>query len=216
MALGILEQRADARQQTYAKSAGEKAAQIAALVNDLLAFSKASFAASAVQLQLVRVLDTAEEAVRRESVEGANIQLQIPSELTVSADSELLIRALANLLRNAIRHAGNNGPITISATKHTDEITISVADSGPGVPADELNKIFDAFYRLDAARTRETGGVGLGLTIVKTCIESCHGRVTARNRKPAGLEVLIHLPAATEPSASYSSQAPALQTHGSQ
>src|SRR5438067_1307400 len=106
MALGILEQRADASQRTYAKSASEKAAQIAALVNDLLAFSKASFAASTIQLQPVRVLEAAEEAVRRESAEGADIQVQIPNELTVSADPELLIRALANLLRNAIRHAG--------------------------------------------------------------------------------------------------------------
>ncbi len=211
MALGILEQRADASQQTYAKSANEKAAQIAALVNDLLAFSKASFAASTVRLQPVRVVEAAGEAIRRESVEGTDIQLQIPEELIVSAAPELLIRALANLLRNAIRYAGDKGPITLGTAKHADEITISVTDSGPGVPTDELNKIFDAFYRLDTSRTRETGGVGLGLTIVKTCIESCGGTVTARNRQPSGLEVLIHLPAATHVSEDHLAKTPTLQ-----
>ena len=62
--------------------------------------------------------------------------------------------------------------------------------------ADALAKIFDAFYRVDPARTRETGGTGLGLAIVKTCIESCGGAVTARNREPNGLEVIVKLHAA--------------------
>lgn len=197
MALGILEERAGAGQQGYVKSASEKAAQIAALVNDLLAFSKASLGASTVRLQPVNLHKVAEEAIRREAAEGVEIQLQVPAEFSVMADSELLIRALSNLLRNAIRYAREAGPITISAAKHGHEITSSVADSGPGVPVEELAKIFDAFYRVDSARTRETGGVGLGLTIVKTCVESCGGTVAAQNRSPAGLEVLVRLPAAS-------------------
>jgi two-component system sensor histidine kinase CpxA len=73
-----------------------------------------------------------------------------------------------------------------------------VADSGPGVPEEELPRIFDAFHRVDRSRTRETGGVGLGLTIVKACIDSCGGMVTARNREPHGLEVTVQLSAAAE------------------
>ena len=76
---------------------------------------------------------------------------------------------------------------------------MSVADDGPGVPPPELPRIFDAFYRVDTARTRETGGVGLGLSIVKICVEACGGTVSARNREPQGLEVILHLSVAERP-----------------
>ena len=71
-----------------------------------------------------------------------------------------------------------------------------MADAGPGVPEEELHKIFDAFYRVDTSRARETGGVGLGLSIVKMCAEACGGTVAARNRPEGGLEVTLRLPAA--------------------
>ncbi len=196
MSLGILEQRAVEADMPYVRAASEKAGQIAALVGELLSFSKASFGASSVQLSEVRVADAVGEAVVRENTEGSEIVVAIPDDLTVSAAPDLLVRALANLIRNAIRHAGANGPIQVRAVRDDREVVISVADSGPGVPDDELPKIFDAFYRLDPSRTRDTGGSGLGLAIVKTCVDSCGGIVTARNRQPRGLEMQIRLHAA--------------------
>jgi two-component system sensor histidine kinase CpxA len=196
MALGILEQRATPEQAAYVKSAREKAEQIAALVGELLSFSKASFGASAVRLQTVNIAAIAAEAVRRERTETSDIRTEVPDDLHTSAEPDLLTRAIANILRNAIRHAGNSGPISIAASRRGEEIEITVTDSGPGVPEDELPRIFDAFYRVDASRTRDTGGTGLGLAIVKTCVESCAGGVTARNRNPHGLEVTITLHAA--------------------
>ncbi len=202
MALGILEQRAGKDQEFYAKSATEKAGQIATLVNDLLAFSKASFGASTVQLGPVNLLETVREAARREGAEAA--RLTVPADLMVSADPTLLLRALANLLRNAMRHSAPGGPISVSAERGEDSmVNIAVADTGPGVPEAELSKIFDAFYRVDVSRTRETGGSGLGLAIVKSCVESCRGSVTARNRQPRGLEVMVRLPEARDVPASH-------------
>jgi len=194
MVLGIWEQRAAEGQKEYAKSANEKAQQIAALVNELLVFSRASFGEAAVRLATVPVREAVAEAVRREASETVKIGIDIRAGLTVRADGELLVRALSNLLRNAIRHGGETGPVEIGASEEAGMVSIRVADSGPGVPEEELPKLFDAFYRLDSARTRETGGVGLGLTIVKTCVESCLGTVVARNREPHGLEVVIRLP----------------------
>jgi two-component system, OmpR family, sensor histidine kinase CpxA len=206
MALGILEQNAPADQAQFVQTASEKAQHISALVAELLSFSKASFGSSAVRLQAVPLREVVEEAVHREKTEAApEIRLEIPEEMFVSADPELLVRAFSNLIRNAIQHAGASGPITIGAARRNsggaapvdgDErelITVTVADQGPGVPPDELSKIFDAFYRLDASRTRATGGTGLGLAIVKTCIESCCGTVSAHNRQPTGLEVHVTL-----------------------
>ena len=74
---------------------------------------------------------------------------------------------------------------------------LEVADSGPGVPEESLSRLFDPFYRVDPSRTRETGGVGLGMTIVKTCVESCRGTVSATNHPDGGLRIQIRLKAAT-------------------
>jgi two-component system sensor histidine kinase CpxA len=196
LALGVLEQRVKGDDASFVKAASEKAEQIAALVGELLSFSKASYGAKPVQLQPVNVRELAEAAIRRETTDDAELRLEAPDDLRASADPDLLLRALANLLRNAIRHAGQAGPITIRATRSGEEVAIVVADQGPGVPAEELRRIFDAFYRLDTARTRETGGTGLGLAIVKACLDSCCGTVIARNCEPRGLEVEMRLPAA--------------------
>lgn len=199
MALGIIEQRADARQKLYASLAIEKASQISHLVNELLAFSKASFGGSTLRIQPVPLAAAIDEAIRHEKTESARIESAVAADLAVMADPELLVRALSNLLRNAIRYGADAGPIHVHATRHQDAITITITDSGPGVPAEEIEKIFDAFYRVDASRNRQTGGSGLGLAIVRTCIESCHGAVTAENRLPHGLAVEVHLPAAPAP-----------------
>jgi two-component system, OmpR family, sensor histidine kinase CpxA len=193
MALGILEQRATPDQADFIRSASDKAEQIAALVGELLSFSKASYGTSAVQLRPVNVLEVVQSAVHREASGETSVRIEVPAVLHVTADFEMLLRAIANLLRNAIRYAGTAGAIIVSAARVGDETTITVADQGPGVPETELLKIFDAFYRIDASRARETGGTGLGLAIVKTCVESCGGTVSARNRIPQGLEVILSL-----------------------
>jgi two-component system sensor histidine kinase CpxA len=163
------------------------------LVNELLSFSKAAAGAQAIRMQAVDVADVVLESIKRESADGAPVWSHIPENLVVSADRELLIRAISNLVRNAIRYGGTAGPIEIRAKQEGNEIEIAIADSGPGVPEADLGRIFDAFYRVDTSRTRETGGAGLGLTIVKRCIESCGGTVSARNREPRGLEVVVWL-----------------------
>jgi two-component system sensor histidine kinase CpxA len=197
VALGILEQRADDEQKPYVNSANEKAEQISQLVHELLSFSKAALGASKPKLEPVCAREAAESALQREAPPGHSIQLNVPADLWVLAEPELLARALANLLRNALRYAGQAGPIVVSGHRLGHEVELRVADSGPGVSEDDLPKLFDPFYRVDTSRDRATGGVGLGLAIVKTCIESCGGTVACRNRKP-GLEFTIRLAAAAQ------------------
>ena len=163
------------------------------LVNELLSFSKASLGGAQLKLKPLAVRDIVEQAVQRESGPQANIRVEVEPELEVVGDADLLQRALANLIRNAIRYAGTNGPITVSAAGEGEAVLLKVSDSGPGVPEELVQRLFDPFFRVDDARTRESGGVGLGLTIVKTCVEACGGSVTCRNRQPSGLEVLIRL-----------------------
>jgi two-component system sensor histidine kinase CpxA len=193
VSLGILEQRAGEEHKTYLASAEDEAAHIAGLVNELLSFSKASLTAPRAPLRPVLVREAVDKAVRREVTDDVRVQVEVPNDLMVKADIELLTRALSNLLRNAVRYAGQAGPITVDARRDQEEVKITVTDCGPGVPAPDLPRIFDPFYRADASRDRETGGVGLGLAIVKTCIESCGGAVSCRNLEPAGLEVALRL-----------------------
>jgi two-component system sensor histidine kinase CpxA len=193
VSLAILGQRTKTDQQKYLISAEDEAAHMASLVNELLSFSKASLSARSAPLRSVSALEAADKALRRETVEGTAVHVEIPADLRVIADAELLVRALANLLRNSIRYAGEAGPITVTGDRAGTQARITVSDCGPGVPANELARIFDPFYRVDASRDRATGGVGLGLAIVKTCVEACGGSVTCRNREPKGLEVTLQL-----------------------
>jgi two-component system sensor histidine kinase CpxA len=163
------------------------------LVNELLSFSKASLRHKEIALQPVPLAPLARRVVAREASATDSIQVQIPEEAEALADPDLLARALANLLRNALRYASQSGPILVTANTEDDSVTLIVSDSGPGVPEVMLHQIFDPFFRLEPSRSRDTGGVGLGLAIVKTCIEACQGTVHAQNRQPTGLQVSIVL-----------------------
>jgi two-component system sensor histidine kinase CpxA len=198
-AVAILEQRSIERTRAYVGDVAEELNHISELINELLSFSKAEFASGDMPLGPVEVAEVARNVSAREGSDLVPIELRIPAGLAVEARSDLLDRALANLVRNAIRYAGDGGPIVIAANAVKDGIVISVADQGPGLPEEELENVFKPFYRPELARQRETGGTGLGLAIVRKCIEACGGRVTCHNRSPHGLIVEIFLRPAQTP-----------------
>ena len=195
-ALGILEQRASEDQSEAVEDLREEIGQMSGLVGELLSFSKAGLEAGRMALVITEVGTIVQQAAARERSDGAQIDVAIPEPVKAMAEPNLLLRAISNLVRNAVRYAGADGPITISAEREGDTVVIMVADSGPGLPAEELDRVFTPFYRLDASRNRDTGGAGLGLAIVKSCVEASGGTVECRNREPRGLEVLIRLRAA--------------------
>ena len=199
MAAGILEQRATPETQANVADLREEIEQMSALVGELLSFSKASLAgsdhANGARLVAVDLRAVVEQAVRRESPDGAAaVEVEIQGGLTVLADADLLLRAISNLLRNSLRHAAGTGPVNVTAGPTEDgKVQICVRDHGPGVPEEAMTRVFDPFYRIDPSRDRATGGVGLGLAIVKTCVEACGGSVAGRNVEPTGFEVTITL-----------------------
>jgi two-component system sensor histidine kinase CpxA len=200
MALGVLEQRSSEREATYVADVREELEHMSTLVNELLQFSRSGIARQKCSLQPVDIPDVLRRAVNREGVPEVIFRTEVDPDVHAMADPECLFRAFANIIRNAVRYAGDAGPITLSAKENSDRVRISIADCGPGIPASELENIFRPFYRPEFARTRETGGVGLGLAIVRDSIESCGGRVECRNRIPQGLEVVIELTPAKAPS----------------
>jgi two-component system sensor histidine kinase CpxA len=195
-ALGILEQKAEPGQQAHVAVLHEEIQEMSGLVNELLSFSKAGLNPSSVPLADIDVSAVVHRAIARESVDGSTIEIAVPDGISVLGNELFLVRAIANVIRNAVRYAGKDGPITVSAEEQGEHVEIRVSDCGPGLPESELEQIFTPFYRPDDARTREMGGTGLGLAIVKTCVEACGGTVECRNRKPSGLEVAMRLSSA--------------------
>ena len=164
--------------------------EMANLVSELLSLSRANLR-RCIELRPIPLRQQVERAIEREQCADGQIIRNIPDTAVVMSDPELLTRAIGNVLRNAIRYAGSEGPITITAEVRGEEIAITISDNGPGVPEASIPRLFDAFYRPDIARTRDTGGAGLGLAIVKSCVEATQGSVTARNRSGGGLVVEI-------------------------
>jgi two-component system sensor histidine kinase CpxA len=191
--LGALEQRVEGKSRKRVTEVMEDVDHLSKLVNELLAFSRADLKSNTVVLEKIELLPVVQAAVKRESTPAVTIITKIDPEIHVVASAELLTRALANLIRNAVKYAGDTGPIDVFAERRKDEVAIEVRDTGPGVSEDLLDRLFEPFFRPEASRDRDSGGVGLGLAIVKTCVETCKGTVSAANLQPNGFAVTITL-----------------------
>lgn len=193
--LGALEYRVQDKNRRRVLDVMEDVDHLSKLVAELLAFSRAEISSKTVKLEKIDLLPVVQAAVRRETGPAAEIIIKIDPGIRALASAELLTRALANLVRNAVKYAADAGAIHILAKRHKDTVTLEVRDTGPGVSADLLDQLFEPFFRPEPSRDRDSGGVGLGLAIVKTCVNTCQGTVSARNLKPKGFAVTITLQA---------------------
>ncbi len=173
----------------------EEVQHMALLVNELLAFTQAGLRPRNSELSAVEVDPLITDVLQREDPNG-RVQVGPASGLSVRADRALLGRALGNLVRNALRYAGDTATISVHSRAHQGRIRLTVTDDGPGVPPEALARLGEPFYRPEIARTRETGGVGLGLAIVRSSVLACGGEVHFSNRTPQGFCAEIHLAAA--------------------
>jgi len=145
------------------------------------------------------VATVAEDAEFEAQARHCHVKTSIPEgDWLVRGNPSLLHSAIENVVRNAIRytHEGSSVDVVLSREPAVGgkEAVLRVCDSGPGVPSDALGKLFEPFYRLDEARGRQTGGVGLGLAITERAVRFHGGKVSASNRQPSGLTVEIRLP----------------------
>jgi PAS domain S-box-containing protein len=170
------------------------------MVDDLLEVSRISRGKIELRRQPIELATAILNAVEtsRPLIDEAGHQLAIsipPQPLTLNADSVRLSQIIANLLNNSAKYTDPGGQIWLAAQPENDEVVISIRDTGIGIPRDKLNHVFDMFAQIQPAGRRTTGGLGIGLTLVKRLTEMHGGRVEVSSNGPGqGSEFTIRLP----------------------
>ncbi|QDC26468.1 two-component sensor histidine kinase [Georgenia yuyongxinii] len=184
----------------FAGRMGKESRRLAALVQEIIELSRLQEPDALVEPELVAVDDVVAEAVDRVRVEAQSRTLTLvlggAKDLRVYGDAALLTTAVRNLLDNAIRYAPPSSRVSVGVSRADALVRIAVVDQGPGIPEDQRERVFERFYRLDAARSRDTGGSGLGLSIVKHIANDHGGRVEIWSTLGKGSTFTLVLPEA--------------------
>ena len=177
---------------------GKESERLNELIGEVLTlarFEEGSVQAEHKPIQLDSMLnDIADDAAFEAEAMGKSVNIGSTESCTIHGDSLWLSRALDNIVRNAIRHTPTGTSVLIALYLKGDQAHITVRDSGPGVPEENLTDLFEPFFRTSEARERHSGGYGLGLAIAQRAIKLHHGHISALNHKDGGLKITIELP----------------------
>jgi two-component system sensor histidine kinase SenX3 len=175
-----------------------EAARLTAVIQDLITLSRIQGAepiAEPAPVDLGSVVEEAIDTVRMPAdAKGIELVGSGAEGLTVLGDEAMLGTALRNLIANAVAYSPKNTRVAVSVGISRTSVDISVADQGIGIPQQDLERIFERFYRVDAARSRATGGTGLGLAIVKHIMTHHRGEVTVWSKEGSGSTFTLRLP----------------------
>jgi two-component system phosphate regulon sensor histidine kinase PhoR len=179
-------------------------ARLARLVEDLLDLSRIEARAVRLNLESLAVAPVVrllfESVATRAAHRGLVMTAMIPEGFTLRADRRALEQVLGNLIENAVKYASDRATVTVSADLRADgRAVLRVADTGPGIEARHLPRLFERFYRVDVGRSRDVGGTGLGLAIVKHLVEAMGGTIAVDSapRRGTTFEVVLPRAAAT-------------------
>ena len=180
----------------YCDTIADEAGHMNRLVMQLLSLSKLELGAEQTFYEEIDLHEMCRDAVQKTAVlcESKNLSVDCAdTHITVRTDSGLLEQVLMNYLSNAIRYTAEGGSIVISAVRNGGRTRLTVFNAGEGLPEDELPKIWEKFYRTDRARTREAGGTGIGLSLVRAIADTLHGDCGAEN-VPGGIAFWFDIP----------------------
>ena len=173
------------------RSLDEEASLLSRLVDDLQELSLVEAGELKLNRQpedLAKLINQTVAAMRTQAMtKGISVSIDLPDKLpAVNIDSHRISQVLRNLLENALAHTAKDGTITVAARPQGNCVEVTIADTGEGIPAEDLPGIFERFYRVDKSRTRTTGGSGLGLTIAKRLVDAHGGKIEARSELGKG------------------------------
>jgi signal transduction histidine kinase len=180
----------------------EEATRLEHLVNDLRILSLADAGELSIHPQTIRPEQLLGEVAALYQVQaqrkGIYLSLDFASPLpAIEVDPGRMTQVLTNIVDNAMRHTPDGGQITLSAKEVNNEVELAVQDSGPGLPAEDLERIFSRLYRADPSRRREdasSAGSGLGLAIARSIVQAHDGQIFAESQPGLGLKIIIRLP----------------------
>ncbi|EMW0644086.1 PAS domain-containing protein [Listeria monocytogenes] len=178
----------------------EESDRLHRLIMDILALSRIEQNPVAENVELVDVDEVIEQSARTifEMATEKNIRVTIPEKTSASVmietDRDMLQQIVINLLSNAINYTPVDGKVEVKLIEQEAEVIIEVTDNGIGIPAKDIDRVFERFYRVDKARSRHSGGTGLGLSIVKHLVENCGGRIEVESQEEVGSTFRVTLP----------------------
>lgn len=204
---GALEQRGEA--ENFLAMLEKNARRMEAILEDLTDLSLIETGAISLSLEPIDLLAATREAAAaitpKAAARGIRITVEIPGGIMVRADRRRFDQILTNLVDNAVKFNRESGTVLVSGSTRADKAVLVVEDSGPGIPLDALDRVFNRFYRVDRARSPRTPGTGLGLAIVKHLARLHGGDISAENRDPSGATFRLEIPLAIPPAADGSS-----------
>jgi two-component system phosphate regulon sensor histidine kinase PhoR len=190
--------------QSFLKRVRAQVSRLGTLVSDLLTLSRiesGTIAGPSERPSDLRdaICETASEFQSTAEDKGLNLSIQIPeSPVSVNAEHEMLGQIIRNLLDNAVKYTPSGGKVTLRLDAVENQATIQVSDTGIGIERMHHERIFERFYRVDKARSRELGGTGLGLAIVKHLVRSLNGSITLASEPGTGSTFTVEIPRADE------------------
>ncbi len=168
------------------------------LIEDLLTISRLESGQITLQMKAIPLRPFASSLIAelqtRARERGTTLVNEIPDQLTGRADPDRLEQVFVNLVENAIKYGRAKGRVTVKGRTVNGYVELCVADNGPGIPSEARERIFERFYRIDKARSREAGGTGLGLAIVKHIVQSHGGKVWVESGPGQGAHFYFTLP----------------------
>jgi len=196
---GALEDRDHARR--FLEIVFRHTERLGRLLNDLTDLSNIELGRVILKIEPTRLDEVVESALAiikpRADVGGVTLTADLPEPLTVQADRDRLAQILINLVDNAVKYTPRGGRVTVSGRPvAAGRIAVAIEDTGVGIPAEDLPRITERFYRVDKARSRELGGTGLGLAIVKHLVAAHGGQLEIESEVERGTTVRVMLPAA--------------------
>jgi signal transduction histidine kinase len=171
------------------------------LVDELLDLSKLESGDVPLEREPVEVAPLVAQVLSEIQVARPEAAVSVSDELPVDlpavyADRERVHQVLFNLLDNAVRLTPSGGRVTVTASRHDGSVEVAVADTGPGISAEDLPRVFERFFRVDASRSRDDGGTGIGLAIARSVVEAHGGRIWAESEPGKGSTFTFELPVA--------------------